>query len=268
MRKVKITGIPPADWVAEANELTLALRAATTKDERNRIIELNEKLWRDDRIRDWLLSQFNNKCWYTEAEDSVSAYHVDHFRPKGRITNSDGTFEDGYWWLSFNYENYVIAGQLINVKKRDKFPILDGERRADHNSNVLLEGFTLIDPKSDDTRMISYERDDDGCIAVHAGGIINPVDLMRVEQTIDILGLNRLSRLNQKRGKIWDECLASINDYQSANMPGAYALSIVHKTLAVTKLKEKIQYGVEFSSIAQACILKKAPEPLIASVFD
>ena len=88
----------------------------------NTIIEDNKDLWKDDRVRDWLLKKFNNKCWYTEAQDSVSTLHVDHFRPKGR-KKDDRTkkVEDSYWWLAFEWTNYRICGELVNVKKRDVF---------------------------------------------------------------------------------------------------------------------------------------------------
>lgn len=271
MRKVIITGTPPADWVTEANAITAQLQVAADEAARKVILDAHDGFWRDDRIRNWLLSQFANKCWYTEAEDSISPIHVDHFRPKGRVTNLDGSRESGYWWLTFNWRNYVIAGHLINSKKSDLFPILEGEARAQVNCNELqlkLEGAVLIDPITDETRLISYDRDDDGCIAVLAGGIEDDVDKFKAEKTIEILGLNRLVRLNQKRGRTWDECLSLICDYKGASGHGAQALVILMKARAINDLKNKIKYEVEFSSVAEACIRKKAPEPVIAAVFE
>jgi len=126
MRKVIIRGTPPADWVAEAEAVTASLRAASEAAERKRIIKTHDSLWRDDRIRDWLFAQFYGKCWYSEARESVSSYHVDHFRPKGAIRDEDG---EGYWWLAFEWTNYRISGQLINTKKGDVFPIVGGASR-------------------------------------------------------------------------------------------------------------------------------------------
>jgi hypothetical protein len=86
MRKVIIPkdATPPQEWLDEANALTAQLRSAATTAERKAIIEANQKLWRDERVRDWLLKLFHNKCWYTEASESVSAMHVDHYRPHDR----------------------------------------------------------------------------------------------------------------------------------------------------------------------------------------
>ena len=270
MRKVIIKGTPPADWVAEADSITAQLQAAANEAARQVILDRYEGFWRDARIRDWLMDQFSNKCWYTEAEESISPIHVDHFRPKSRVKNLDGSYEDGYWWLTFNWKNYVIAGHLINTKKCDLFPLMNGERRAAVNCSELhlrLEGAVLIDPLTDQTRLISYDRDDDGCIAVLAGGIDN-LEKFKAEKTIEILGLNRIDRLNQKRGKKWDECLSMIEDYRGAQAQGAQALIWIMKETAIARLKENVKYDAEFSSIAEACIRKQAPEAVIAAVFE
>jgi hypothetical protein len=265
VRRVFIKGTPPADWVADAEAVTEQLRAATTDTEREQIIEANEKLWRDDRIRSWLLTQFANKCWYTEAYDSVSAYHVDHYRPKGRVSDLEGNTCDGYWWLAFDWGNYRICGQLINVKKKDIFPLLEGERVTAKSVSLKLEAPLLIDPKTDEARLISYEKDEDGCIAIPSAGI-NETDEHRALKTIEVLGLNRLTRLNEKRSSFWDKCLMAIADHKSAE--GTQALRIVSQAAALRKLREMIVYDAEFSSVSEACIRKNAPSSLIASVFE
>ncbi len=95
MRRVIIQGTPPKDWVKDAEKVTKKLQKAANEKQRKRIIEKNEKLWRDKRVRNWLLEQFANKCWYTEAQESVSSYHVDHYRPKGRIKDLNGDICEG-----------------------------------------------------------------------------------------------------------------------------------------------------------------------------
>jgi hypothetical protein len=67
MRRVFICGTPPQDWIDDAEAVTVRLRAGANEAERAQIIKEKEGLWRDDRIRNWLLQQFANKCWYTEA---------------------------------------------------------------------------------------------------------------------------------------------------------------------------------------------------------
>ncbi|MBU4152375.1 MAG: hypothetical protein KKD63_05810 [Proteobacteria bacterium] len=265
MRRVIINGIPPQDWVDEAEAVTQLLRDAEDEAARKVIIDANEGLWRDDRVRNWLLDQFGNKCWYSEAYESVSSIHVDHYRPKCRIKDLAGNTCEGYWWLAFKWSNYRISGQLLNVKKGDLFPIVEGAR-ANSNDPVSLEleAPLLIDPLTEQARLISYEKDEDACVAVPASGI-NGDEAERAENTIAILGLNKRDRLNQKRATYWDKCLMTIEDYKSA--AGPQALRLVHQLSALKRLKEMVEYKSEFSSISEACIRKNAPEPLIANVF-
>lgn len=123
MRKVIIDGMPSQGWIDEAEKVTRRLRDAAGPEARKAIIDENEGLWRDDRIRNGLLGQFNNKCWYTESQDSVSSLHVDHFRPKIRVLDLYGNACEGYWWLAFNWNNYRISDQLFNVKNGSCFPL-------------------------------------------------------------------------------------------------------------------------------------------------
>jgi hypothetical protein len=259
-------GTPPQDWIDDAEAVTIRLRTAANESERAQIIKEKESLWRDDRIRNRLLRQFANKCWYTEAYDSVSSIHVDHYRPKGRIKDLEGNECDGYWWLAFEWKNYRICGQLINVKKLDIFPIISGVRaNAVDPDSLCLEAPLLIDPRTDQARLISYEKDEDACIAIPAAGI-NDTEGYRAEKTIEVLGLNRRDRLNQKRATYWDHCLMAIADYQGAR--GPYALQRVAQASALKRLKAMVTYAAEFSSVSEACIRKNAPDSLVASVFE
>jgi len=265
--------LAPGNWdgspfkPAEKKELCRIATAIARTAAIESIIEQHEGLWRDDRIRNWLLGQFNNKCWYSEAQDSVSSIHVDHYRPKGRVKQDLGsTTDEGYWWLAFDWKNYRICGQLLNVKKGDLFPTIEGARcTADDLVSLQLEAPALIDPLTDQTRLISYEKDEDACIAVVAGGL-GKSDITRAEKTIEIMGMNLRPRLNEKRNEFWDKCMMKIDEYQNAS--GAEALRLVAQSSARAALKEMIQYNAEFSSVSEACIRKNAPEPLIAAVFD
>jgi hypothetical protein len=232
------------------------------------IIEKNKKLWIDDRLRGWMLGLFNNKCWYSEAQESVSPYHVDHFRPKGRVTDDlSDDVSDGYWWLAFNWTNYRMCGDLLNVKKNDVFPFADSTR-ATHSdpTSVNKECPILIDPLvEEEARLISYEwRDVETCVAIQSGDV-TPEQAARVDRTIKILGLNRLPRLNEKRAQFWDKCKLAIADYKGAT--GSSCFAKIEQAKATATLKGMIKYDAEFSSVAEACVRKTAPAPLIAAVF-
>lgn len=270
MRKVRINGTPPDDWIEEAQALKQQLLDAADENERKQIIDDNKKFWRDTRVHHWLLSQFNNKCWYSEAADSVSPDHVDHFRPKGRIRDADTKeTKEGYWWLAFDWRNYVISGHLINTKKGDLFPLVHGNRcDCDDEAKLQLECPVLIDPRKDEARLISFEADEDACIALPASGVSDE-EWSRAKNTIDILGLNRLDRLNQKRLGTWKSALSKISDFSSAHQTqGAQALALLQQTKAISELKKMMAYEAEFSSIAEAYIRKNGSEPLVASLSE
>jgi hypothetical protein len=127
-----------------------------------------------------------------------------------------------------------------------------------------LEAPLLIDPVTPQARLISYERDEDACIAVPAAGI-NEIEKFRAEKTIEVFGLNKRDRLNQKRTDYWDKCLMAIADH--SGVEGAQALRLVRQSSALCKLKEMIAYKAEFSSVVEACIRKNAPESLMSELF-
>lgn len=269
MRKVCVPTdqLPPADWLAEAEAACTELADAHTEAERDVIIEARQRLWRDARIRDWLLGLFHNKCWYSEAQEAVSAYHVDHYRPKGRVTDVGHVHpEPGYWWLAFRWQNYRICGQLINVKKNDVFPLVSGHRAAPNDSASLrLEAPALLDPTSDDARLISFEMDEDGCRAVPSGGA-DEEERDRVLTTIEVIGLNRLDRLNSKRADVWEDCREKLASYAAASGE-PLAMKRLQRALIVVDLKKRVAYESELSSVAEACIRKVGSEVVCAQVF-
>lgn len=269
MRKVRIPekAAPPIEWIKKAEAATQELREAKTDDERKAVIEKYEGLWRAEAVRNWLLTLFHNKCWYTEAKDSVSAIHIDHYRPKSRVSDLERNQRDGYWWLAFDWRNYRICGQLINTKKNDVFPLGEGQcATVDDPNSLKLEAPLLIDPITDDARLISYEMDEEGCRATPIDGI-DEAEQHRADSTIEILGLNRLDRLNQNRADVWRKCANKIGNYASASQE-PQALRTVLQAKAIIALREMIGYEEEFSSVAEACIRKTAPPAVQAKIYE
>ena len=124
-RVARIRELLPDNWDepiddSESAELLMLLKQIS----RLGFTERNATHWRDDRVRKWLLEKFGEKCWYSEAADSVSPIHVDHYRPKSSVED-DASKEksEGYWWLAFDWTNYRISGHVINSKKGNYFPL-------------------------------------------------------------------------------------------------------------------------------------------------
>src|SRR3982750_371777 len=107
----------PQAWLDKVAKLGAALEVKLTAEERKDFIDEHSAVWGE--IKDQLLEMSHGKCWYSEAPDSVSDWHVDHFRPKGRALDTDDTVHDGYAWLAFDWKNYRIAGSYPNSPHND-----------------------------------------------------------------------------------------------------------------------------------------------------
>ncbi len=67
-------------------------------------------IWK--KAKEQLLAETSGKCSYCEAPTHEVAFgDVEHYRPKST-----------YWWLAYNYDNYLASCQLCNQKfKKAKF---------------------------------------------------------------------------------------------------------------------------------------------------
>jgi hypothetical protein len=271
MRPVRIPpgSTPPQDWMDEAEALTEQLKNAPDDKTRISLVFAHRKLWRDPRLLNWLTEIHHRKCWYSEAMESVSSYHVDHFRPKGRAAQMDKTERSGYWWLTFDWKNYRLAGQLLNVKKRDLFPVqYPGFAQAANPLSLHAEGPILLDPLTNDAWFVSFERIDDGeCLATACPGLAQP-KTDRVTLTIEVLGLNRLPLLNSKRAVVWGRCLERIREYNDADNNPMIETQGVVRFIAARGLAQLCAEDQEFSSVAKACVDKQAPMELRMLVND
>jgi len=81
--------------------------------------DFNSERWQ--KSKDQLKKETHDKCAYCEAPTSLVAYgDVEHYRPKSV-----------YWWLAYNYDNYLVSCQLCNQKfKKAKFPVRNTRLKA------------------------------------------------------------------------------------------------------------------------------------------
>ena len=85
-------------------------------------------------IRTELNEIYFDKCAYCESFiKPVSTPHVEHFRPKAKIT---GVNENGYYWLGYEWSNLLLACPSCNGAKSTKFPLLRNNHLNDHPSNA------------------------------------------------------------------------------------------------------------------------------------
>ena len=209
------------------------------------------------------------KCWYSEAPPGAGDYEIDHFRPKNRSKQYDGTplKPNGYWWLAYNWRNYRLAGGLVNKRRRDRlgadeevkgkgdyFPldIAGGSIICEPpNDNLNHELPILLDPTNlYDTSLISFDKNGEPIIS--AG--LSDEDKFRAEKSIFFYHLD-LEQLSQFRAIVWNQCERELHDMNEhvISSPNAHTKRAVLKK-AGDRLVELTNRKAPFSKVALACI--------------
>lgn len=241
---------PDPAWIRQADALTQQLIRASTPDDRNKIIDENQAIW--GKLKDFLLSISDNKCWYSEAKDTYSHMHVDHFRPKKVALGSDRIDYGGYWWLAFVWTNYRVCGGAGNVRKKDKFPIISNKSN-DPNTPIEDELIYFLDPcEEEDVLKISFNLNGEA-IPIFSSGW----DYERAKYTIENLNLN-FKNLKEARKKIWVKSSTLISEIQTLmeennSTPSSSRKGMIKEKLK--QLKELAQPSSEFSATVKACLL-------------
>lgn len=152
------------------------------------------QIWRD--LKDTLGSYFYDKCWYCEMKIPRSDNAVDHFRPKGRV--SDAANHPGYRWLAFELRNFRYSCTFCNSRRKDveggtaggksdRFPLLDETRRLYAPGPLSQEKPVLLDPCNvADACLIGCKWESGKpCAATQ-----EPVKVARVKASVEILHLD------------------------------------------------------------------------------
>lgn len=252
----------PRAWLDKVTRLQSDLEKLTTHDERKAFIMKHDDIWGE--IKDQLLAMSHGKCWYSEAPDAVSDWHVDHFRPKGRALDEDKTVHEGYAWLAFDWRNYRIAGSYPNSPHRDDqgetrgkwdfFPLASGCVRASWANRICDKEICLIlDPaKKTDPKLLTFDEN----------GLPRPSDpdnaivKKKVDATVHFLFLDS-PRLVAARKKKWREVCDWIEGYRMA-VPSTYErctpLDIERFERQIEKLSALTGPQAEYVSTARACL--------------
>jgi uncharacterized protein (TIGR02646 family) len=241
----------PQDWIEDSNDLTNQLVEAADFESRVEIIDGNAQHWKD--LKQILLNFSHSKCWYSEARDIASYYHVDHFRPKKKARGLDGEKREGYWWLSFEWSNYRIAGGACNTKKGDKFPVHDrGQVATSPEDNLEDEITYLLDPTDpDDPLLLSFNEDGMPVPAVDEEGW----ETERARVTIGLLNL-RFDRLVEERRKVWKKCTFKIGRAQNIMQKGPGIRRDADLENVFRDLRDMVSPEAELAGTARACLLK------------
>lgn len=244
-------------WLAESDRLVkeLATLVASGKlKERNQLIDARSAHW--GKLKPWLLALSNGKCWFTEARDIASHLDVEHFRPKKATRNVKGPERDGYWWLTFDYMNFRIAGTVPNRKKGVWFPLKYGSARSKFTRRCEWDEVPhFLDPtNAHDVTLLAF--DEEGKAIPTPG--VSRWDLVRARRTIDRLKLTEHQALAEERRKVWQRVTNHIASYKCALETARYSAGARERVKnEAREIAELTKPSAALSSVAKWCVLMR-----------
>lgn len=183
----------------------------------------------------------HDKCWYSEACELFSYYHVDHFRPKNH-----------YWWLAYDWQNYRLCGSVGNVTKRISFPLQNETHRAVGPGSALCDEIVyLLDPtQPDDYMLLTFDESGHAQPTATEGSW----SFQRAETTIEIIDLNYVP-LIEGRKQIWQKSLRLINQAQRLIEELPSASNKIQLKSIIEDIKTMVSEKADLSMTARACVI-------------
>ena len=236
---------PPDDNVIqEGKRLTEELKKLPD-NEKTQFIKDHDEFWGD--LREYYSSLSHGKCWYTEAKELASPYHMDHFRPKNAVDTLKNNAPcktinrcAPYWWLAFDWTNYRLSASNPNTRKHTYFPLRENSIIIDDEGDLSMECVGLLDPiKKEDVMLLTYDDSGHACAACDND---NCWDAQRVALSVRVYGLNDKSFLDA-RVEIRRTCRDLMERIKNAE-------TINEKNNLYNDLKKMMQPKAELSGVA------------------
>jgi len=237
-------------WLKTSDEYFDELERLDTAGDvkgRNQFIDDHSAHW--GQLKAWLKALSKGKCWFSEVKELYSHYDVEHFRPKKEAKNQDKSIRDGYWWLSFDYTNYRLCGNVGNRKKGGWFPLHEGSACSSYQRQC-----EELDPTDEgDVSLIAFDEEGKAIPAPRS----SEWERLRATETIERLKLNEHGDLAEARRKVWNKVLFEIGQYEKykarCNQAGNPAAKQKMRTHCLN-IKKLTSTEAELSSVAKWCI--------------
>ncbi len=179
----------------------------------NRYIKSHD-VWGRDAVKPYFFGVQHHKCAYCEMK--LSSYgDVEHFRPKNAIyklktrggqrganTSKErtywmdgekpGTWDTGYWWLAYDWDNYLVACEICNQQyKSSLFPVHGGHRRRPQKGDETRKKPYILDPygSEDPAEHLRFTR---------VGGIMAKNRSRYGRESINVYGLDRANLVDSR----------------------------------------------------------------------
>lgn len=253
------------DWIKTADDHLTEIRALAPK-KRGKYWSANNH-WKE--LYTTLSRLSGHKCWYSESPENSSEWEIEHYRPKALSKNEKGEKirEDGYWWLSYKYKNYRLAGSLVNKLRNDRFTneykvIGKGNYfPLEEDSDIAIpedefctdEKPLLLDPtKARDCTLLSF--DQNGDVFPTFGKIDNELLFKKADISIRYYGLDH-SPIKRGRKKVWEKCATIVEPTKN------FIKTYITKQKAIDDKIEKCYH--QLALLAR----KKEPYSMVVSSF-
>jgi hypothetical protein len=193
--------------------------AAKAPGEKSAFIDTQrEHTWGHKDLVRSLRALVGNKCWYSEVPLEGADPNVDHFRPKGRVSEIDdnlkptGVESPGYWWLAFEPHNFRLCSMHSNQRRVDErtdggkwdyFPV-DGARAIENTPiGAICENALVLDPCSlTDVELLFFDSDGHPGPSEKAEKSPDPDDVKRVRVSIWLFHLDKNEIVSRRAGHI------------------------------------------------------------------
>lgn len=246
-------------WLTKSQQLVAELaelERSGKREERNVHIDANSAHW--GKLKAWLLALSAGKCWFSEVKELYSHYDVEHFRPKKEAKSLNSIVRDGYWWLTFDYMNFRVCGNVGNRKKGGWFPLKEGSLCSTFIAPCEeSETCYLLDPiNDDDVALIAF--DEEGKVVSLPG--ISEWEQTRVLETVKRLKLNEHTPLAEARRKIWQDMSRLIDDFANAKArcsPGNNPAAKMKLSEVRKRIRKMTNSSAELSAVARWCLLMR-----------
>ena len=262
---------PPPELITEGEQLTRELMALPP-DQRNDFSDRHNDYW--GKLKEYYIELSHGKCWYTEAKEIASHFHMDHFRPKKKpkeLKNNceieTATSTEAYWWLAFDWKNYRLAASIPNTSKGSYFPLKKDTHAITQENAVDDEWNGLLDPT--DTWDVSL-------IAFGPDGKVYPActdvtcwDALRVYLSVRVYDLNNVQLVNARK-EIQQTCKTKIKQIKNAYYEYAKTNAQGYRAMLknyVIELREMTKPTAELSAVARNYI-RNDSEEFIRNIAD
>ena len=168
------------------------------------------KVYSSAEVKAALERAFHGKCAYCESRYvGTQPMDVEHWRPKGKVREEDGSEAGGYYWLASTWENLLPScidcnrqrtqiempdGTTRSLGKGMWFPLEKGSKRAATRGEEDAERTLLLDPTRDlpDEYFSFAEKE----------GVIRPSDTSKANKalaSIKVYALNRVGLVQERQ---------------------------------------------------------------------